>query len=266
MDAMRCRAPAIALITCFAFWCAPGAAEAYPFLFVDAPRELPASRVAVSLESGYEHRGIRDALGDAAAYRSGIRWPLTTRLETIARIEARGNFSPATTSAELQARWTAGRSTGHTGLLSLSAGGRHEDTGITTFLASVAGSIPLGQSRVAMSVNLERPMSQERDEVDLLTSAGWMKSFGSRIGAGIELSGQDLEGFWSDEEAEGGASFLAGPTISMRGLGTPWVLSVAGGPVFHATNSSRVSGAPRPFPAGRNGYALRFALHLGEGD
>ena len=263
---MSRRGTSLALLTCFSvLCCAPVAARAHSFLFVDAPRELPTSRVAVSFESGYEHRGIREALGDAAAHRVGLRWPLSARLETIVGIEAGGSRS-ATNLAELHARWTAGRSTGHARLLSLAAGGRQESTGITTLLASVAGSVPLGSSRVAMSVNFERPMSEARDEVDLLTSAGWMKSLGSRFEAGVELSGQDLEGFWSNEEAEGGASFFAGPTISVRGLRTHWGLSVAGGPVFHATSSPGASGAPRPFPSGRNGYALRFALQRGEAD
>ena len=264
---MRHRGCSLTLLSCCSlFLFAPSTAGANSFLFVDAPRELPTARVAGSMESGYEHRGIHDALGDAAAYRLGLRWPLTTRLETIAHLGLRGGSSAATTSAELHARWTAGRSTEHGRLLSLSAGGRQEESGISTLLASVAGSMPLGQSRIAMSVNLERPMSEARDEVDLLTSAGWMKSFGSRFEGGIELSGQDLEGFWSEEEAEGGATFFAGPTLSVRGLQTPWCLSIGGGPVFHATNSPRSSGAPRPIPTGQNGYALRLALRLGEAD
>ena len=60
---------------------------------------------------------------------------------------------------------------------------------IVRLLASVAGSVPLGSSRVAMSVNLERPMGEARDEVDLLTSARWMKSFGSWFETGVEVSG-----------------------------------------------------------------------------
>jgi hypothetical protein len=264
---MRRRAPALTLLSCCSlFLFAPSPAGANSFLFVDAPRELPASRAALSMESGYEHRGIRDALDDAAVYRLGLRWPLTRRLETIVHLDVRGGASSATTAAELHARWTAGRSTERGRLLSLSAGGRQEDTGITTLLGSVAGSIPLGQSRVAMSANIERPLSEARDEFDLLTSAGWMKSFGSRFEGGIELSGQDLEGFWSEEEAEGGATLFAGPTISVRGLRSPWRLSLGGGPVFHATTSPRSSGAPRPIPTDRSGYALRLALRLGEAD
>jgi hypothetical protein len=151
-------------------------------------------------------------------------------------------------------------------MFSLSAGGRLEESGIGTFMGSMAGSVPLGKSRVAMSANFERPMSEARDEVDLLTSAGWMKPFGSRFQAGVEVCGQDLEGFWEAEEAEGGASFFFGPTLTMRGGSSPWGLSIAGGPVFHATSSSLSSEAPRPLPAGRDGYALRFALRVGEAD
>jgi len=252
------------LACCPLFLCEPAAAGAYSFLYVDAPRELPRSRVAVALESGYEHQGIEDAFGDAAVYRLGLRLPLGTRLETIGHLDARGGPSPSTTSGELHARWTAGRGDGEARMFSASAGGRQEDTGVTTLMASFAGSLPLGTSRVAMSVNFERPVSEARDEVDLLTSAGWMKPFGSRFQAGVEVCGQDLEGFWEEEEAEGGASFFVGPTVTVRGGGSPWGLSIAGGPVFHATSSSLTSEAPRPLPAGRNGYAFRFALRIGE--
>lgn len=264
---MRCRGHFLALLVCLPLvLCEPAAAGAYSFLYVDAPRELPQSRVAVALESGYEHQGIQDPFGDAAAYRLGVRLPLGARLETLAHINAQGGPDPAANSGELHARWTTGRGDREARMFSLSAGGRLEDTGVGTLLADFAGSTPIGKSRVALSVAFERPMSEARDEVDLLTSAGWMKPFGSRFQAGVEVCGQDLEGFWEEEEAEGGASFFVGPTVTLRGGGTPWGLSIAGGPVFHATNSTLTSEAPRPLPAGRNGYAFRFALRIGEAD
>lgn len=247
-------------------FCEPAVAGAYSFLIVDAPRELPQTRVAATLESGYEHQGIEDAFGDAAVYRLGVRVPLGSRFETIAHLDARGGPTPTTNSGELHARWTTGRGAGESRMFSLTAGGRLEETGVGTLMAGGSGSLPIGKSRVALSVNFERPMSEARDEVDLLTSAGWMKPFGSRLQAGVEVCGQDLEGFWEKEEAEGGASFFVGPTVTLRGGGTPWGLSVAGGPVFHATSSSLTSEAPRPLPAGRNGYALRFALRFGDAD
>jgi len=79
---------------------------------------------------------------------------------------------------------------------------------------------------------------------------------------GIEAIGEDLEGFWEAGEAEGGARLLVGPSLRVTPRGHPWHLSVAGGPVVHATRSSRAGDVVRALPAstGRNGYAVRASL------
>ncbi len=82
------------------------------------------------------------------------------------------------------------------------------------------------------------------------------------------MMGQDLEGFWDSEEAEGGAKLLIGPSINVAPQSSRFSFSVSGGPVFYATHSTAVaSGAIRDVGnvSAQNGYALRamvsFNLH-----
>jgi hypothetical protein len=84
------------------------------------------------------------------------------------------------------------------------------------------------------------------------------------VHVGLELIGEDLEGFWEQDEAEGGARLLAGPSIRIAPRSQRWQASIAGGPVVHATRSSVRSGATRSLPVGnRDGYAVRASLTYG---
>jgi len=49
---------------------------------------------------------------------------------------------------------------------------------------------------------------------------------------GIEAMGQDLEGFWDQTEAEGGERLYFGPVAGAVVPGTPWNLTVGGGPII----------------------------------
>jgi hypothetical protein len=82
---------------------------------------------------------------------------------------------------------------------------------------------------------------------------------------GVEMIGEDLEGFWEAEEAEGGARILLGPSIRPAPPSARWQLSVAGGPVLHATRSAGTSVATRSLPSsgGRNGFAVRASWSYG---
>ena len=108
----------------------------------------------------------------------------------------------------------------------------------------------------------EKPFSAERDAVDLITTFGVARRVSSALHVGVEAIAEDLEGFWENAEAEGGARLLVGPSIRVAPHGRPWQLSVAGGPMVHATRSTRVGDAVRSLPAstGRNGYAARASL------
>ena len=93
----------------------------------------------------------------------------------------------------------------------------------------------------------------------LQASIGWAARVTPSWAFGVEAIGEDLEGFWDPEEAEGGARLLVGPSMHIAPPQKRWQLPLAGGPTFHPTTSGRTSVALRDLPAitAAHGYALR---------
>lgn len=78
----------------------------------------------------------------------------------------------------------------------------------------VAASREEGRSAWSASGNFEIPVGNpERDELDVMLALGASYRAAQRLRLGAELAGEDLEGLFDDEEAEGGAKLLAGPSM-----------------------------------------------------
>ena len=74
--------------------------------------------------------------------------------------------------------------------------------------------------------------------------------------------GQDFEGFWDKEEAEGGAVLFVGPVFVASFPNNSWTFTLGGGPILRATQSPRASLAPRDVPTSKdNGYVIHAALN-----
>ena len=84
---------------------------------------------------------------------------------------------------------------------------------------------------------LEKPMSGDRDAVDLISTVGAGRKFGSAVTMSVEAVGQDLEGFWDPQEKEGGARLMVGPSLSIAPPTARWQLTLGGGPIVRATHS-----------------------------
>ncbi|MDF3078452.1 MAG: hypothetical protein K0S09_2341 [Sphingobacteriaceae bacterium] len=86
------------------------------------------------------------------------------------------------------------------------------------------------------NLRIEKPFNVNRDNFDVLTSINFHHQVTPHFFAGIEAIGEDLEGFWDKEEAEGGAKLFAGPTLNYlpkAGL----AFSLGAGPIIYATHS-----------------------------
>jgi len=82
------------------------------------------------------------------------------------------------------------------------------------------------------------------------------------IRLGLELVGQDLEGFWEEEEAEGGAVLFFGPTFVATIPDNSWTIILGGGPILRATKSAEANLAPRDLPTTQNnGYIIHAAFN-----
>ncbi len=73
-----------------------------------------------------------------------------------------------------------------------------------------------GPLDTALSGYLEIPTARGRDAVDLVVALAASYRVARWARVGLELEGQDLEGFWEPQEAEGGAKLVLGPTAWFR--------------------------------------------------
>jgi len=92
-----------------------------------------------------------------------------------------------------------------------------------------AASYDVGRLRIAGNVQGEKIFNQGRDEIDLLVMAGTAWRVGSSVRLGAEYVGQDLEALYEDDEAEGGARHMIGPSVSLDLGGGRYQLGVAVG-------------------------------------
>ncbi len=84
---------------------------------------------------------------------------------------------------------------------------------------------------------LEKVLEKDRDAVDIITSVGFQYRLTGNVYGGFEAIGEDLEGFWDKEEAEGGAKLMVGPSLNLTPNESRFSFSLSGGPVFLATEN-----------------------------
>lgn len=134
--------------------------------------------------------------------------------------------------------------------------------GTTTLFSRVALARSWRSQRLVANATFEKSLSSRRDAIDIITSAAWMHGATDGVQVGLEAVGQDLEGFWEPEEAEGGARLFFGPVLTIPLAREGWRFSFGGGPVLRATSSPQTSEASRPV-SDRSGYVLRMRVSAG---
>jgi hypothetical protein len=227
-----------------------------PFLFASlAP--APQGRVVTSLDAGYNERAFEPVAGERFEPRVGLMAPLSPLLAISAHLGFANTLDGAGRAAEQGELWvTPVRRAG----LSLTGGVgmRHEYSGTTVGLLRIAGARATARSALAADVLLERPHAAGRDALDVITTMGFAHAIAPSVWLGVEAVGSDLEGLWDNDEAEGGATVLLGPTLAVA-ASARLRLVVGGGPVVRATRSTATaltgSGAERA-----TGYVLRTSV------
>jgi hypothetical protein len=239
---------------------APAAAQVQPFVFtVTTSGASTTDRWSVRYDVGYAERSTAPFGYDGLEQRARVQGALGrgfTLLGQIALGTAGGGGTSSTQEAEVLKDVTgAGRRLQLAGGL----GARREWDGTSVLLGRVAVARAFEASSLAANVRVERPLAEGRDGLDLITSIGWHHRLGGGLAAGIEAVGEDLEGFWEAEEAEGGARLFVGP--SLRFAASPRVFaSLCGGPIVRATRTDRRSDAARGLPSGDDGYTVRLMV------
>lgn len=146
----------------------------------------------------------------------------------------------------------------------LSLGVSRDWDNVKSAFSRITASFDALKWRAGANMRFEKAFDKSRDEMDFTTSIGLHRKITGLVYGGFEAVGQDLEGFWDKEEAEGGARVLLGPSINIAKPNSRFSFSACGGPVFYATRSTVApSSAIRDLTD--NGFAVRamvsFNLH-----
>jgi hypothetical protein len=152
--------------------------------------------------------------------------------------------------------------------LGLGLGVNRDFSNVASIFSRVTAYYNAAAWRIGGNLRFEKAFASNRDGIDLVTSVGFHHRVAGILYAGIEAVGEDLEGFWEADEAEGGAKLLVGPSINIVPQSSRFAFSIAGGPVFYATHSTVIpSQAIRDVGtiSSQNGYTVRvmatFNLH-----
>jgi hypothetical protein len=235
-------------------------AQGRPFVFTVTSQTPSASeRWSVQYEVGYADRTAAPFGYDGLEQRSRIQGSLGRGFTLLGQIGL-GVGEDATNSTQeievLKDLLAAGRPVA----LAAGLGARREWDGGTVLTGRAVVGHAFERSALFGNVRLEKPLAEGRDALDLITSLGWLHRIGPGLHAGVEALGEDLEGFWDAEEAEGGAKLFIGPSIHFAPSRKRVFASLCGGPIVYATRNDRSSPAARPLGASGNGYSLRLAM------
>ena len=121
--------------------------------------------------------------------------------------------------------------------MGLGLGVNRDYNNVKSILSRVTVSFDAPRWKAGGNLLLEKAVASNRDNIDVITSIGFHYRFLGNLYGGFESIGEDLEGFWDEKEAEGGAKLLVGPSLNMTTNNSRMSFSVSGGPVFYATHS-----------------------------
>jgi len=235
------------------------AAQDRPFAFASSPAAWDRDGALVFIEPAYADAAPAGMASDGFASRMGFEARVASRVLLLGDVSFRSSEerSPADYRAEALFDLRPG---GGTGLrLAAGTGYHHEASGASVWIGRLVGERVLASSRFLGDLRLEKAFSSdsERDALDAIVTLAAARQLGRGFSFGAEVVGEDLEGLWEPEEAEGGARVLAGPSLHWIRPDRRLLLTLAGGPVFRFRENARSSAAPRSLG---NGYAVRASL------
>lgn len=237
------------------------AAQDRPFLFSFTPVPDPAPSVLVHYDAGYADLAPPQFATDGLEQRLGLEARVGTRWTLLAAsaIGQRGGATEVGYRAE--ALFDVRPGEGRMFRVSVGGGARREISGTNVLLGRVALGLEHARYRLLGNLLLEKPFGEGRDAADVITSFGFGWKLKRGLAIGLEVVGEDLEGLWEEEEAEGGAKVFFGPTCHWAPTGNRLQVTLGGGPVLNLRPTTRTSPAERPLgTGGSDGYALRASV------
>jgi hypothetical protein len=241
---------------------ATGRGAVQPFLF--SVNTLTGSNAywAINASTNYAERTSGQFGYDGAAQQIAIKGYLGNRFTFYANANlgfARNGGLNSAQQAEIIHDFVGGRQA-YGARFGLGLGANRDFSSVGAVFSRFTASYEAPRWRLGGNLRVEKAFSGSRDGIDLVTSFGFQHRLAGPVFAGFEAMGQDLEGFWEADEAEGGAKLLIGPSINIAPANSRFSFSASGGAVFYATHSMVPgSGAIRDVgnTATQNGYTIR---------
>ena len=234
------------------------ALAADPFFFV--PGRLTQNwLVSAEGSTGTRDAGVYGRHGTAAAARAALTHEGWT-LEAAAGVvdNTINDQTEQTYSAEGRYSWDNGLAAG--------AGYRYDYDGVSVPYLHFLWNSDAFARPLAFSAQVEFPQSSglsRRDSTDLLLAAAAGLPCFASLNCALEVAAEDIEGFFSEEEAEGGAKFILGPTLAWRWQRDREVKLFAGWIHALTANEPTREGFP-DYRGHRDGVMLRLAFGFGE--
>ena len=144
--------------------------------------------------------------------------------------------------------------------LGIGLGGKRDYSAVAALFSRITTSIETSFWRLSGNVVFEKAFESNRDAIDLTTSIGFQYRIFNNFFAGFEALGEDLEGFWEEDEAEGGAKVLIGPSVNFTPNASRLTFSICGGPVVYATRSDVVPSEANRDLYLENGLTVKFNI------
>ena len=225
-----------------------------PLLLTTIPPPAHA-RIVTSVDVGYNERAFEPVAGERLEPQASLLLPLSSAVAVLAQVRVASTLDRRTRVAEQGELLVTPVRHGAL-VLAWGFGARHEYGGTMVTTARFVGARTTERSALAAGVLLEHPYTAGRDALDLITSLGVAHALTSTLWLGVEAVGSDLEGFWDQAEAEGGATLFVGPTLALSPSDS-WRLVVGGGPVLRTTSNTMAQAEQR------SGYVIRTSVRLG---
>jgi hypothetical protein len=251
------------LVALIAGIAAPAAAQERPFLLSIATASDEQPSIRVDYDLGVGAHAFQSDTANQPEQRIGLQ-ASRGRMTFLARVGIAGTGDSSYQSSQSGEALVSMVRRSRAFALAAGGGVLREAGGVNVLLARVVAGRTTESWLLHGNVLFQKPLSADRDAVDLITSVGWARKLSHGVSLGVEAIGEDLEGFWESEETEGGARLLAGPSIHISPSGRRWQFIATGGPMFHPADTGRASGAFRDLPpdTDRTSYAVKASLSI----
>lgn len=144
--------------------------------------------------------------------------------------------------------------------IGLGLGINRDYSDVKSLLSRITLSYEALRWKAGGNILFEKALADDRDEIDIITSLGFHYQLLGNFYGGFEAVGEDLEGLWDSEEAEGGAKIFVGPSLNLMPSASRFSFSVSGGPVFYASRNEATNfEAIRELPS-QNGLTIRAKI------